>query len=54
MGELIITVGNIVDDELLANADAVVCPTNPMMKLGSGACGAIFRKAGVKELENYT
>ncbi|MGN0813168.1 MAG: macro domain-containing protein [Candidatus Coproplasma sp.] len=54
MGQFIIKVGNIVDDELLKTADAIVCPTNPMMKLGSGACGAIFRKAGVKELEDYT
>ncbi|MGN1103829.1 MAG: macro domain-containing protein [Candidatus Coproplasma sp.] len=54
MGQFIVKVGNIVDDELLKTADAIVCPTNPMMKLGSGACGAIFRKAGVKELEDYT
>lgn len=54
MGQFIVKVGNIVDDELLKKADAIVCPTNPMMKLGSGACGAIFRKAGVKELEDYT
>ncbi len=54
MGEFVIKVGNIVDDELLNNADAVVCPTNPMMKMGSGACGAIFRKAGVQALEDYT
>ncbi len=54
MGEFVIKVGNIVDEELLKNADAVVCPTNPMMKLGSGACGAIFRKAGAQELEEYT
>ncbi len=54
MGEFVIKVGNIVDDELLKNADAIVCPTNPMMKLGSGACGAIFRKAGGQVLEEYT
>ncbi len=54
MGEFIVTVGNLVDDELLKSADAVVCPTNPMMKLGSGACGAIFRRAGVQALEAYT
>lgn len=54
MGHYIVKVGNIVDDEMLLVADAIVCPTNPMMKLGSGACGAIFRKAGVKELEDYT
>ncbi len=54
MGKFIVRVGNIVDDELLKTVDAIVCPTNPMMKMGSGACGAIFQKAGVQELEEYT
>jgi len=44
---------SIVDDNLLKEADAVVNATNPYMIYGSGVCGAIFKKAGVKELENY-
>lgn len=47
-------VGNIVDDSLLELADAIVNPTNPMMKMGMGVSMAIFQKDGVDELENYT
>ena len=54
MGKLIIECGNIVDDRFLNKVDAVVNPTNPMMKYGGGVCGAIFDKAGIKELEDYT
>lgn len=53
-GKLIITKGDIVSDELLAAADAVVNSTNPMMICGSGVCGAIFKKAGSERLEEYT
>ncbi len=53
MGRFTVKVADIVDDGLLAVADAVVCPANPMMKFGSGACGAIFKKAGVAVLEAY-
>lgn len=53
-GELNIVVGDITDDYLLNLADAVVLPTNPMMRCGSGVSGAIFRKAGVDDLEEYT
>jgi len=49
-----VLVGNIVDDELLRQVDAVVLPTNPMMRCGAGVSGAIFHKAGVDELESYT
>lgn len=47
-------VGNIVNDSLLEKADAIVNPSNPMMKMGMGVSMAIFQKAGVDELEAYT
>lgn len=54
MGTLHVVVGNIVDDKLLRLVDAVVLPTNPMMRCGAGVSGAIFHRAGVDELESYT
>lgn len=54
MGMLKIITGNIVDDGILRLADAVVLPTNPMMRCGAGVSGAIFKKAGVDALERYT
>jgi len=54
MGKLNIIIGNIVSDELLKGHDIIVNPTNPRMICGSGVSHAIFHKAGVKELENYT
>lgn len=54
MGMLKLLCGNIVDDEYLKLADAIVLPTNPMMRCGAGVSGAIFRKAGVDALEQYT
>lgn len=53
-GKLIITTGNIVSDELLADADAIVNSSNAMMIRGSGVCGTIFKKAGSEQLEEYT
>ena len=50
-GELNIVVGDITDNYLLSLADAIVLPTNPMMRCGAGVSGAIFRKAGVDDLE---
>lgn len=47
-------VGNIVDDDLLKKVNAIVNPSNPMMKMGMGVSMAIFQKAGVDELEAYT
>ncbi len=44
---------NIVDDEIISNVDAIINPTNPYMIFGSGVCGAIFKKAGIQELEEY-
>ena len=38
--------GDITADHLLHIADAVVLPTNPMMRCGAGGRGAIFKKAG--------
>lgn len=54
MKKLHIVLGNIVSDEILALGDAIVNPTNPMMRPGGGVSGEIFRKAGVDKLENYT
>ena len=54
MGKFEILYGDIVSDEILALGDAVVNPTNPMMRCGGGVSGAIFHKAGVDLLENYT
>lgn len=53
MGRLTIISGNIVSDEILALGDAIVLPTNPMMRCGAGVSGAIFAKAGVDDLEQY-
>lgn len=53
-GKLNIIVGNIVDDNILALGDAIVNPTNPMMRMGWGVSMAIFQKAGAVELESYT
>lgn len=54
MGKIILLTGNIVDDEILKLGDAIVLPTNPMMRCGAGVSGAIFHKAGVDDLESYT
>lgn len=54
MEELVIVHGNIVDDDILKLGDAIVLPTNPMMRCGAGISGAIFKKAGVDQLEHYT
>ena len=54
MGKLIVLHGNIVDDDILKLGNAIVLPTNPMMRCGAGVSGAIFKKAGVDRLEQYT
>lgn len=54
MGKFEILYRNIVSEEILALGDAVINPTNPMMRCGGGVSGAIFHKAGVNLLENYT
>lgn len=54
MGKLNIIVGDIVADELLKEHDLIINPTNPRMVCGAGVSQAIFHKAGVDELENYT
>ena len=54
MENFTIEYGNIVDDKFLAWCDIIVNSTNPLMKNGSGICGAIFAKAGCEELESYT
>src|SRR5699024_8275465 len=45
--------GDITSDEILKGHDAIVNATNPAMMHGGGVCGAIFDKAGTKELEAY-
>lgn len=54
MGKIVLLHGNIVDDDILKLGDAIVLPTNPMMRCGAGVSGAIFKKAGVDKLEQYT
>lgn len=54
MGKLNILVGDITNDELLQTHDCIVNPTNPRMVCGAGVSQAIFHKAGVEQLENYT
>ena len=54
MGNLKIIIGDIVSDELLRTHDLIVNPTNPRMVCGGGVSGAIFHKAGVDALEEYT
>ena len=54
MGKLNILIGDITSDKLLEGHDLIVNPTNPRMVCGAGVAGAIFKKAGVNELEEYT
>lgn len=54
MSKLNIVCVNIVSDKILKLGDAIVNPTNPMMRPGAGVSGEIFRMAGVDSLENYT
>lgn len=54
MGKLNILVGDITNDKLLQTHDCIVNPTNPRMVCGAGVSQAIFHKAGVEQLENYT
>lgn len=44
----------IIVDDILNWCDVIVNPTNPLMKFGSGVCGAIFKKAGQQALEECT
>ena len=54
MGNIVLLHGNIVDDDILKLGDAIVLPTNPMMRCGAGVSGAIFKRAGIDHLEQYT
>ncbi len=54
MGKMNILIGDITSDEILKNHDCIVNPTNPAMRMGMGISGAIFKKAGVEKLENFT
>lgn len=48
-----ILVGDITSNNILEGHDAIVNATNPAMMHGGGVCGAIFDKAGSRELTNY-
>lgn len=54
MGKFKIIIGDITSNEILANHDLIINPTNPQMVAGAGVSGAIFKKAGVDILEKYT
>ena len=49
-----IFIGDITSNSILAGHDLIVNPTNPAMVCGGGVSGAIFHKAGVDQLEQYT
>lgn len=53
LGSLQILVGDITSNNILEGHDAIVNATNPAMMHGGGVCGAIFDKAGSRELTNY-
>lgn len=48
-----IHLGNIEEDKFIKQADVVVLPSNPKMRYGMGVSEVLFRKAGIKELEEY-
>jgi O-acetyl-ADP-ribose deacetylase (regulator of RNase III) len=54
MGKFRIIIGDITSDKILLNHDLIINPTNPQMVAGAGVSGAIFKKAGVDLLEEYT
>ena len=54
MGKYRILIGDITSDKILKEHDLIINPTNPQMVAGAGVSGAIFKKAGVDKLENYT
>lgn len=54
MGSLNVIIGDITNDEILKGHDLIINPTNPRMVCGAGVSQAIFHKAGVDQLENYT
>ncbi len=54
MGKYRVLTGDITDDIVLSGHDLIINPTNPQMIAGSGVSGAIFKKAGVDILEEYT
>ena len=54
MGRYRVLVGDITSDSILKEHDLIINPTNPQMVAGAGVSGAIFKKAGVDRLEDYT
>lgn len=54
MGRYRVLVGDITSDSILKGHDLIINPTNPQMVAGAGVSGAIFKKAGVDRLEDYT
>lgn len=54
MGRYRVLVGDITSNSILKGHDLIINPTNPQMVAGAGVSGAIFKKAGVDRLEDYT
>ena len=54
MGRYRVLIGDITSDSILKGHDLIINPTNPQMVAGAGVSGAIFKKAGVDRLEDYT
>lgn len=51
MGYLKIVKGNVLD--YINDCDAIINSTNEYMIAGSGVCGAIYKRAGKEDLEQY-
>lgn len=53
MKNLILVSGDIIENANNYNVEAIVNPANEYMEYGGGVCGAIYDKAGIKQLETY-
>ncbi len=53
MKNLILVSGDIIENSNNYDVEAIVNPANEYMEDGGGVCGAIYDKAGAKQLETY-